>query len=374
MAMKYLDLNAQYRSIKKEINQAIQNVLNSGQFILGKEVEKFEKEIAKYCDTKYAIGLNSGTDALLLSLMALDIGPGDKVITTPFTFIATADVIVLREAQPIFVDIDPKTYTLDPHKLEKTIKHISPNRRKKIKAIIPVHIYGQSSDMDAITSIARKYKIKVIEDAAQALGARYKGKPIGSIGDFGCFSFFPSKNLGAYGDGGMIVTNNKKIAEKIKLLRIHGRYQKYVANMLGINSRLDALQAAVLNVKLKYLNSWIRSRQQKAAVYNHALKNIKQIHTPFVEKHNTHAYHQYTIRIKQRNKLQTYLHQHTIPTIIYYPVPLHLQSVFRDLGYRRGDFPEAEQASKEILSLPVYPELSNKNQSKIIKTIKKFYA
>lgn len=364
--MQFLDLKKQYKSIKKETDMAIQTILNSCSFILGTEVEKLEKRVAKYCNTKYAVGLNSGTDALLLSLMALNIGKGDEVITTPFTFIATVDVIALIGAKPVFVDIKPKTFNIDPEKIEKKITN-------KTKAIIPVHLFGQPAEMDKIMKIAKKYKLKVIEDCAQAIGAKYKNRIVGSIGHIGCLSFFPSKNLGAYGDGGMVITSNKQLAEKIKSLRIHGGHKKYVSKILGINSRLDAIQAAILNVKLKHLNSWTKIRGQKAEIYNHAFKNIKYITTPFVEENDRHAYHQYTIRAKRRNKLQVYLKQHSIPTIIYYPVPLHLQQVFKYLCYIKGDFPVAEKTTKEILSIPIYPELSTKKQNKIINTIKRFY-
>lgn len=364
--MEFLDLKKQYQSIKKEINQAIQRVLNSGSFILGKEVEDFERELANYCGVKYAIGVNSGTDALLLSLMALEIGPGDEVITTPFTFIATAEVIALRGAKPIFVDINPKTFNIDENKIESVIT-------SRTKAIIPVHLFGQPLEMDKIMKIAKKYNLYVIEDCAQAIGAQYQGKMVGNFGDFGCLSFFPSKNLGAYGDGGAVLTNNKRLAEKIKMLRVHGSKKKYYHDLIGINSRLDALQAAILKVKLKYLNFWIKSRQKKAKIYNQGFAHIKEIVIPSVAKNCQHVYHQYTLRVKNRNKLIKYLKQNSVPSIVYYPVPLHLQPVFKYLGYKKGDLPEAEKASKEVLSLPIYPELSRKEQNFIIRKIREFY-
>jgi len=389
--IKFLDLQTQYKSIKKEINLAIKRVLESGHFIGGEEVEKFEKEIAKFCGVKYAIGVNSGTDALFLSLKALGVGPGDEVITTPFTFIATAEVIANLGAKPVFVDIDPKTFNIDPSKIEKTIT-------KKTKAILPVHLFGQMVDMDEIMRIARKYKLYVIEDAAQAIGAKIKfpisnfqfsnksqisksklkikWRIAGTIGDIGCFSFFPSKNLGAYGDGGMVVTNNKKLAEKIWLLRNHGSSpkEKYLNLILGTNSRLDVLQAAILRVKLKYLAKWSRERAEKADYYNKNLKGVGDIIAPVTASDRSHIFHQYTIRTKSRDELQRYLKENGIPTMIYYPLPLHLQPALKYLGYKKGDFPEAEKASKEVLSLPVYPELKRKEQDFIVRKIKEFYA
>jgi len=396
--IKFLDLSLQYKSIKKEINEAIKRVLESGYFIGGEEVEKFEKEIAKFCGVKYAVGVNSGTDALFLSLKALDIGPGDEVITTPFTFIATAGVIANCGANPVFIDIEPKTFNIDPRKIEEYLKsNIQyPKSKTKIKAILPVHLFGQMADMDEIMRIARKYKLYVIEDAAQAIGAEIKlkipeGKPsvsygaskneklkimkAGAVGDIGCFSFFPSKNLGAYGDGGMVTTNNQELADKIKLLRNHGSSpkEKYKNLILGTNSRLDSIQAVILRVKLKYLPSWSRERTNKAFYYNKGLKGTGDIITPVIDSNKTHIFHQYTIRTKFRDELQKYLKENGIPTMIYYPLPLHLQPAFKYLNYQKGDFPQAEKAAKEVLSLPIYPELTKKQQNYIIQTIKEFY-
>lgn len=364
--MQYLDLTKQYKSIKKEIDQAIKNILNKSHFILGAEVKEFEKQVAKHCKTKYAIGVNSGTDALLLSLMALNIGQGDEVITTPFTFISTAEVIALCKAKPVFVDIDPETFNIDADKIEKVIT-------KKTKAIIPVHLFGQSAEMDKIMKIARKYKLKIIEDAAQSIGAKYKGKITGTIGDTGCLSFFPSKNLGGFGDGGMVITNNKNLADKIRILRAHGSKIKYYHHYLGINSRLDALQAAILKVKLKYLNKWSQQRRKNAQYYNTQLKNIKGVVVPKTISKNIHVFNQYTIRVKQRNQLQKYLKQYDIPTQIYYPLCLHLQPIFKSLGYKKNSLPNSEKASQEVLSLPIYPGLPKKDQNFIIKKIKEFY-
>ena len=374
--MKFLDLTKQYKSIKKEIDLAIKRVLENGQFIGGEEGESFEKEIAKFCGVKYAIGVNSGTDALLLSLKALGIGPGDEAITTPFTFIATAGVIANCGAKPVFADIESKTFNISPERIEGLITH-------KTKAILPVHLFGQMADMDEIMSIARKHNLYVVEDAAQAIGAETKSKVksqkskvlrAGSIGDVGCFSFFPSKNLGAYGDGGMVVTNNEKLAEKIRLLRNHGSSpkEKYLNLIIGTNSRLDALQAAILRVKLKYLAKWSSRRAKKADYYSKNLKGVGDIIVPKISSDRNHIFHQYTIRTKLRDKLQKYLKENEIPTMIYYPLPLHLQPAFKYLDYKKGDFPEAEKTAEEVLSLPIYPELSKKDQDFIIQKIKEF--
>jgi dTDP-4-amino-4,6-dideoxygalactose transaminase len=373
--IKFLDLTAQYRSVKKEIDRAIKKVLESGQFIGGKEVENFEKEIAKFCGVKYAISLKSGTDALFLSLKALGIGPGDEVITTPFTFIATAEVIANLGAKPVFIDIDPRTFNIDPQQLAYQLNKLTKLGKLKVKAIVPVHLFGQMTDMDEIMKIAKKYKLFVVEDAAQAIGAEYRGRKAGSFGDVGCFSFFPSKNLGAFGDGGMVVTNNKKLAEKIQLLRNHGSSpkNKYLNLILGTNSRLDAIQAAILRVKLKYLKKWIKKTQEIANYYNQSLKGVGDIKVPEILSDRTHTFHQYTIRTRYRDKLKKYLEKNGIPTMIYYPIPLHLQPVFKYLGYKKGDFLEAEKVSKEVLSLPIYPELSKKEQEFIVKKIKEFF-
>lgn len=366
--MKFVDLDAQYRSIRKEIDQAVLEVIRSGRFILGKEVEGLEKEIANLCGCKYAVGLNSGTDALFLSLQALGIGRGDEVITTPFTFVATAEVIANLGAKPVFVDIDPKTFNIDPQK-------IAPRITKRTKAIIPVHLFGQMADMAEIMRLAKKYKLKVIEDAAQAIGAIYKGKRAGAIGDCGCFSFFPTKNLGAYGDGGMVVTNNKKLTDNLRLLRSHGSSpkEKYLNLALGVNSRLDAVQAAVLRVKLKYLKDWSRKRRENARYYRKFLRKVGGTVVPEVKKDRTHIFHQYTIRAQKRNGLKSFLKKADIPTMMYYFLPLHLQPVFKYLGCKRGDLPEAEKAAEEVLNLPCYPELRKSEQNYIIKKIKEFY-
>ncbi|KPJ71396.1 transcriptional regulator [Parcubacteria bacterium DG_74_3] len=368
--MKFLDLVAQYQSIRKEIDKAIKKVLDRGHFIGGKEVETFEKEVAKLSGAKYAVALNSGTDALFLSLKALGVGRGDEVITTPFTFIATAEVITALEAKPVFVDIQPDTFNIDPAKIEE-------KTTKKTKAILPVHLFGQIADMSEIMRIARKYKLKVVEDAAQAIGAEYKGKKAGSIGDVGCFSFYPTKNLGAYGDGGMLVTNNKKLTEEIRLLRTHGSSpkDKYLNLALGVNSRLDAIQAAILRVKLKHLKGWSKKRAQIATYYTNQLSELSKLTTPYVATNRNHIFHQYTIKVNKRvrNKLISYLKKQGVPTMIYYPLPLHLQPALKFLGYREGDLPASEKAAKTALSLPIYSELKRKEQDFVIKKIKEFY-
>ncbi|MFA5095660.1 MAG: DegT/DnrJ/EryC1/StrS family aminotransferase [Candidatus Paceibacterota bacterium] len=366
--MQFLDLSAQYKSIKEEIDAAIKRVLDSCSFIGGKEVEEFEKEAADFCGVKYAVGVNSGTDALFLSLKALGIKQGDEVITTPFTFIATAGVIANCGAKPVFVDIDPETFNIDPSKIEEKITG-------KTKAILPVHLFGQMADMDEIMSIARKHNLYVVEDAAQSIGAEYKGKKAGTIGDFGCFSFFPSKNLGAYGDGGMITTNRDDLVEEIRLLKNHGSSpkEKYLNLVVGTNSRLDAIQAAILRVKLKYLLGWSKKRAEKADYYSEGLKDAGGISVPSIGSDRNNIFHQYTVRVEKRDDIQKYLKEKEIPTMIYYPLPLHLQPAFQNLGYREGDFPEAEKASKEVLSLPIYPEMEKTAQDVIISGIKEFF-
>jgi hypothetical protein len=366
--MNFFDLKKQYSIIKKEINYAINKVVEKGEFIGGAEVENFEENFAGFCNVKYAISVNSGTDALFLSLKALNIGQGDEVITTPFTFIATAEAIANCGAKPVFVDIKSDTFNIDALKIEKAIT-------KNTKAILPVHIFGQVANMAEIMKIAKKHNLFVVEDACQAVGAEYNGKKVGLIGSLGCFSFFPSKNLGAMGDGGMIITNSKKLNDKIRLLKNHGSSpkEKYKNLVLGFNSRLDAIQAVILNVKLKHLNKWNEKRMVIANYYSKNLKEIKEIKIPIVKDKKSHVFHQYTIKAEKRDELKKYLWGKGISTMIYYPLPLHFQPALKYLGHKKGDFPEAEKASKEILSLPIYPELSEKDQDFIIEKIKEFY-
>ena len=372
MRIQQLDLVAQYKNIKKEIDEAIPKVLDKGEFILGQEVKALEESIANFVGVKHAIGVASGTDALLLSLMAIGIKPGDEVITTPFTFFATAGSIARLGARPVFVDIELDTYNIDPNKLEDLLNK---SYNSRMKAIIPVHLYGQCADMDPINELARKYNLKVIEDAAQSIGATYKGKQSGSLGNTGCFSFFPSKNLGAYGDGGMVVTNDDEIAEKTRLLRVHGAKPKYYHSIVGINSRLDEIQAAILNIKFKYLPEWIEQKREKAELYNKLFKeNLgDKVVTPYEAPYNYHTYHQYTIRVQERDALKQYLSDSGIGTAVYYPLPLHLQKCFENLGYKIDDFPISEMASKEVLSLPIYPELEESEQEEVVEEISEFF-
>jgi dTDP-4-amino-4,6-dideoxygalactose transaminase len=374
MKIPQLDLVVQYKSIKDEIDRAVLSVMEKGQFIIGENVKKLESDIAKFVGVKHGIGVASGTDALLISLMAIGIKPDDEVITTPFTFFATAGSIARLYARPVFVDIDPKTYNIDPDKLEDFLKK---NYSPKIKAVIPVHLYGQCADMDPILELAKKYNLKVIEDAAQSLGSTYKGKQSGSLGDLGCFSFFPTKNLGAYGDGGMVVTNDDELAEKVRILRVHGSKPKYYHSMVGLNSRLDEIQAAVLNVKFKYFLKWIEQKRKVAKIYNKLFEEKlgDKVTTPYEAPYNYHTYHQYTIRVdaEKRDALRSYLKEQGIGTSVYYPLPLHLQKCFDYLGYREGDFPESEKASKEVLSLPMYPEIEKNKQVEVAESTAEFF-
>jgi dTDP-4-amino-4,6-dideoxygalactose transaminase len=364
----FLDLKAQYAAIKSEVDAAIRRVMDSQQFILGPEVESFEEEMAGYVGTRFAIGCASGSDALLLALMALGVGPGDEVITSPFTFVATGTVIARLGARPVFVDIDPQTYNIDPQKIQSAIT-------AKTKAIIPVHLFGMSADMGAIMRLAKQKGIAVVEDAAQAIGAKYSGHMVGSIGLCGCFSFFPSKNLGGAGDGGMLTTNDEGFAEKLWVLRNHGGHSKYECEVIGVNSRLDALQAAILRVKLRYLDSWAEGRQRNATRYAELFKKLKLervIRWPQVHSKCNHVYNQYVIRALKRDQLKTHLQKSGVPSDIYYPVPLHLQRAFAYLGYKPGDLPESEAASREVLALPVFPEMSIDQQNLAIDSIASF--
>ena len=369
MPVPLTDLKAQYESIKEEIDAAIYRVIEQGQFILGPEVEAFEEEMALYCGTRFAVGVASGTDALHLALLACGVKPGDEVITTPFTFIATAGAITRCDAIPVFVDIDPRTYNIDAVQIE-------PKITPKTRAIIPVHLYGQPADMEAVVELGKRYDIRIIEDCAQALGAEYRGKKVGSMGDAGCLSFFPAKNLGAYGDGGMVVTNEQQTAELVGMLRRHGSRVSYYHLLPGFNSRLDALQAAILRVKLKYLDGWNRLRREKALLYTRLLGEIVGVEPPFVEEHNLTSANYYTIRLKgshtDRDELRKYLKSEGIATMVYYPLSLHLQQVYGSLGYQPGDFPESEQAQERVLSLPMFPELSEAQIKEVVSQIDKF--
>lgn len=370
MKVPLLDLKAQYQSIKPEIEKVMAELFDSQQFVLGPQVEACEEAVARYCGVRYACGVSSGTDALIAALMNEGIGPGDEVITTPYTFFATAGSIVRLRARPVFVDIDPQTYNLDVSKIESRIT-------AKTRAIMPVHLYGQTADMPRLLEIARQHKLPVIEDAAQAIGAEDQGRRAGSMGLYGCLSFFPSKNLGCFGDGGMIVSHDEDTIRRIKVLRNHGSEKKYYYQTVGGNFRLDAFQAAVLNVKLKYLDEWTEKRQKNAAAYDDffrqsGLESSGKVVTP-QKKASRHVYNQYVIRVRQRGELMAYLAEKGIGTEVYYPLPLHLQECFRTLGYREGDFPESEKASRETLALPVFPELSGNQRTFVMNVLNDFF-
>ena len=376
MKVPLLDLKEQYKTIKKEVLEAAEEVFESQYFILGPKVSSLEKEIADYCISKHAVGVSSGTDALLISLMAMGIGYQDTVITTPYTFFATAGSIARTGARPIFVDIDPDTYNISPERLESAIDSMSRTELERLKAVIPVHLYGQCADMAPILEICEKYKLAVIEDAAQAIGAEYRGQRAGSMGDFGCFSFFPSKNLGAFGDGGMVTTNSDDFYDKLCTLRAHGSRPKYYHKLIGGNFRLDAFQAAVVSIKLKYLDQWTKARQKNAQNYRSLFKYADledMVQLPF-EKENRHIYNQFVIRVKERrDDLRGFLNDAGIGTEVYYPVPMHLQACFSDLSYKKGDFPAAENAALHTVALPIYPELSDAQIEYVVEKIKAFY-
>ncbi|MGA2667848.1 MAG: DegT/DnrJ/EryC1/StrS family aminotransferase [Ignavibacteria bacterium] len=349
LKIQMVDLKNQYLKIKPEIDSAIQKVIDSTQFIQGEAVHSFEEHIKNYMGCKFAIGCASGTDALQIAMMALGIGQGDEIITTPFTFVATTETIALLGAIPIYVDIDERTYNIDANKIKSKIT-------PRTKAIIPVHLYGQPAEMDKIKEIAKEYNLKVIEDAAQSFGAIYRNKMVSTIGDIGCLSFFPSKNLGAYGDGGMLTTDNEELANKIRMVSAHGSKKKYYHEILGVNSRLDSIQAAILDVKLKYIDEFGEARIQASKKYN--LRLDGNVVTPYVPQHVKHIFHQYSIRVNKRDELQLFLKENGIPSMIYYPVPLHLQNAYR-YHYKEGDFPISEKISKDIISLPMHTELTD---------------
>ena len=385
MKVPLLDLKAQYETIKTEAEEAMLRVARSQYLILGPDVDLMEKNLCEYLDCKYSIGVSSGTDALLIALMAIDIMPGDEVIMPTYSFFATAGVVSRLNAKPVFVDCDPVTYNIDPEKIESLIT-------EKTKAILPVHLYGQSCEMDMIMDIATKHGLKVIEDAAQSIGTQYKdGRQVGNIGDIGCFSFYPSKNLGCFGDGGLVTTNDEKLAEKLKILRVHGGMPKYYHKIIGGNFRIDALQAAVLNVKLPHLDSWTKKRQMNADLYTDLFKQNglaedegrseydeknrvllpKPVYKEFNLKHY-HIYNQYIIRVKERDELRKFMTENEIGTEIYYPVPFHLQECFAYLGYKKGDFPVSEECAAETIALPIYPELTKEQIEFTVQTINKF--
>jgi dTDP-4-amino-4,6-dideoxygalactose transaminase len=360
-----LDLAAQYAAIGGEIRAAVERVLASQQFVLGREGAAFEQEIAQLCGVAHGIGTGSGTDALMLALRACGVAAGDEVILPPFTFVATGSAVSALGAKPVFADIHPSTYNIDPAELER---RVTPRTR----AIVVVHLYGLAADMDPVMAFARARKLPVIEDNAQAIGAGYKGRRTGSLGDAACLSFYPTKNLGAYGDAGMVVTNSAELDARIRLLRNHGQTQRYVSSEPGWNGRLDELQAAVLRVKLRRLAEWQRARQAHAAEYTRQLSQVPGVMPPIAPEGYEHVYHQYTIRVEHRDALQEVLTERKIGTSVYYPVPLHLQPLYAFLGHKAGDFPHAERAAQEVLSLPMYPELRAEQIARVVDTIAEF--
>ncbi|MEA3493243.1 MAG: DegT/DnrJ/EryC1/StrS family aminotransferase [Candidatus Margulisiibacteriota bacterium] len=366
MAVPFFDINRQNIALKVDLDKALSAVIEKGRFILGENVTKLEEEVAAYCGTKYAVGVASGTDALHLSLRACGICPGDEVITSPFTFVATADAIAYCGATPVFVDIKPNTFNIDPRLAEKAITD-------KTKAILPVHIYGQACEMDILAEICKKNDLFLVEDSAQAIGAEYNGKKAGSTGDISGFSFFPTKNLGCFGDGGMVTTNDDALANEVRVLRGHGSSKTYHYDIVGYNSRLDELQAAVIRAKLPHLDAYSAARRKNATLYRKQLKEVDEITLPHEDPKAKHAYNQFTIRVKDRNELFEFLKVKDVGRMIYYPLSLHLQPAFKTLGYKEGSLPESEAAQCEVLSLPIFPELTENEILEACKAIKEFY-
>ena len=364
MQIPLVDLKQQYLSIKDEIDSSIQDILDNTAFILGKKVEDFEGKFANLCGVRHCIGVNNGTSALRLALLALGIKAGDEVVTTPFTFIATAEATSHTGAKLVFADIDEKTYCIDPEKIKEKIT-------KRTKAILPVHLFGQPADMDPIMEIAEKHGLKVVEDAAQAHNALYKNKKAGSIGNASCFSFYPGKNLGAYGEAGAVCTNDKELANKLVLLRQHGELKRYYHDLIGDNCRMEGIQGAVLGVKIKYLDEWTEKRRKNAQIYDELLEKL-DIVLPYEANYARHVYHVYGIRAKKRDELRDFLSKNGISTGIHYPIPVHLQKAYSFMGLKEGSFPASEKVAKEILSLPMYPELSEEQMEYIADNIRKF--
>lgn len=365
-----LDLQAQHKRIREQVIAEVVRVVDAQRFILGDDVSRFEAQIASYCETPFAVGCASGSDALILALMALEIGPGDEVLTTPFTFFATAGAISRTGAKPVFVDVEEDTFNLNAALLEEALAS-----HPKVRAIMPVHLFGACADMDPILKAAAERGIAVIEDAAQAIGAEYHGRRAGSMGQIGGFSFFPSKNLGGYGDGGIVTTKDEALAKKLTALRVHGRTGKYFHQWIGVNSRLDTLQAALLAVKLQHLDEWTGGRQKNADAYRERLAGLRELATPVVKDYQTrHVYNQFSIRCSRRNELQTYLKENGIGSEVYYPLPLHLQPCYADLGHTKGDFPVSEKLAEESLALPIHSELASDDIEYICEMIRAFYA
>ncbi len=370
MQVPLLDLKAQYRQIRAEIMAAIESTCDEQAFILGKRVADLEQDVQRYVGAAHAVGVASGTDAILLSLMACGVGPGDEVVTVPYTFFATAGSISRLGARPVFVDIKADSFNMDPSPVEAAIT-------PRTKALLPVHLYGQCAEMEPLMKLAGQRKLPVIEDAAQAIGAEWRGKKAGTLGQMGCFSFFPSKNLGGFGDGGMVTTNDPALADRVRMLRVHGSREKYLHELVGLNSRLDALQAAVLRVKLTHLEGWTQGRQKNAARYEGLFKEanlLDRVTLPTVTAGNRHVYNQYVIRVPRRDQLRDFLKEKGVGTEVYYPTALHMQPCYKDLGYREGAFPQSERAAKETLALPIYAELTADQQAYVVETIKQFYS
>ncbi len=380
-----LDLKPQYRALKAELDAALLAVAESQQFILGAAGRQLEERVAAYCGARFGIGVSSGTDALLVSLMALEIGPGDAVVTTPYTFFATAGAIARAGARPLFADIEPESFNIDPAAVERLLRdecdasgavlvHRASGRR--VRALMPVHLYGQAADMDRLGVVAARHGLAVIEDAAQAIGTEFRGRRVGSIGDTGCLSFFPTKNLGAFGDAGLVMTSDEALAAKLRMLRVHGMEPRYYHALIGGNFRLDELQAAVLLVKLAHLDAWTASRQRNAAYYDAAIRHAglgDRVRTPRVAADGRHVFNQYVVRVAERDALRAWLAEAGVGTEIYYPVPLHRQQCFADLGYAAGDFPEAERAAAETLALPIHPDLNETQLRHVVDTMAAFY-
>jgi len=366
MAVPLIDITRQYEAIRKDVDSAIARVLDHCRFILGPEVKAFEEEAAAYNGVKHAIGVASGTDALLLALRACGVGPGTEVITSDFSFFASAGVISRLGARPVFIDIEPETYNLDPGAVEKAIT-------SKTRVIMPIHLFGQCADMDPILALAKKHKIRVVEDAAQAIGAKYKDRFAGTVGDIGCFSFFPTKNLGCAGDGGMIITNDDELAESVRTLRVHGGRSEYHHNVVGYNSRLDTLQAAILSVKLKHLQAWTEARRVHAGLYDKEFEGLP-LAAPIARDWAYHIYNQYTIASGKREELMVVLKDKGIGHKVYYPLPFHLQECFADLGYQKGDFPNSEKAAASVLSIPIFGEMTGDEQAEVIQAIQTFFS
>ena len=365
MKVPQIDLQRQYESIKTDVDTIVREVLVSGRYVLGPWVKEIEKSVAGLSGARHGIGVASGTDALALALMACDVGPGDEVITSSFSFVSVAEIVLRMGATPVFPDIDLETFNVPPEEIERTLT-------SKTKAIVPVHLYGQTSDMDPIMEMASARSIPVIEDAAQAVGAKYKGRPVGGIGTMGCLSFYPTKNLGCYGDGGMVLTNDGSLAERIESLRRHGQVEKYKYKFVGVNSRLDSIQAAILLAKFGKIEAWNSKRREAAALYGRLLED-SPVEPPYVADYAEHVYHQYTIKTPKRDQLKAFLAEKGIGTAVHYPIGLHLQEAYAELGYKRGDLPNCDRASDLVLSLPMFPEIEDAEIEYVTDSIKEFF-